>query len=236
MPSLKDHGQTLLRFADLRAERAVSMARMAGAIGIFWAVTHFSDPRDLLDPETARVVLTAQISLGVLFLGGLSAYIAIRLGRWRPWMAFTTVTLDSAIVLVNLWVSLQSNHVAGNFLFAFPSSSAATLVLVTSSLRFRPAVQIYTAVLIIGGIVALVALTPNLDYDARVPLSGVLAPYFGITGNVVRLVVALVTAAILVMGAVQGRRLLLRAVEETRRRANLGRYLPAELAPILATR
>lgn len=230
-----DSAERLLRDADLQAERSVSIARMLTGLMLFLAVSLLLDAKDLLDPATREVTDVAKITLLALSLAGLVAYLSIRTGFWRPWMAFLTVTFDSLALLVNVLVGLRASGLPGDFVPAFPATSVLILILVTSTLRLRPMVQAYSGALLLSGLLYVGFIGGHQTYEERLAHYGIMAPFFGENANTIRFLTTLGAASVLVLAAVRGRRLLLRAVEETRRRVNLGRYLPAELAPILAT-
>lgn len=229
-------GRELLRNADLEAERQVSYARIATAVLLFVVLWLLADPEDFFSKGSAVMLRTAQASLIVLFFSGIVSLVVVETGRWRPWMAYSTVTVDTGVVLVNLGMTAWSTELSGDFVSAYPAASAIPLILVTSIVRMRPAVQAYTGVLIILGALIIGIANGHLGYTARQPLVGPLAPMFGENANATRFLILVGMAVITWVATVRGRALLLRAVDETRRRMNLGRYLPSELSHILATR
>lgn len=236
MASQAADGEILLREADRSAERSVSIARIVTAIVLGGAIVASTEPEDLQIPHVAAVIWSAKLSLLVLFAGGIGAWLLVSAGRWRPWMAYLTVTIDIGVVAVNLWSSLRVTGLAGDFASVVPATSAVLLVLVTCALRLRPWVQAYSTALLIGSTLAIALEAGHLEFEERRLIAGDTAVLFGVTPNVVRVAMVSLAGSVLVLAAIRGRLLLMRAIEEASQRANLGRYLPAELAPVLASR
>ncbi len=228
-------GRELLRTADLGAERQVSYVRIATALLLLVALWLLTTPEDYASPEPAVMLRVAEATLIVLFLSGGIALALVQTGRWRPWMAYLTVTVDTGVVLINLGMTAASIRLGGNFLPAYPAASGIPLILVMSIVRMRPAVQAYAGLLIIVGALAIAAVWGQRVDAGSAPLVGPLAPMFGDNANAMRLLILVGMAGITWLATVRGRAMLLRAVDETRRRMNLGRYLPSELSQILAT-
>lgn len=228
-------GRELLRNADLGAERQVSYVRIATAVLLLVVLWLLTTPEDYADAASAVMLRAAEVSLIVLFFAGVIALVLVQSGRWRPWMAYLTVTVDTGVVLANLAMTAWSNRLSGDFIAAYPAYSGIPLILVTSIVRMRPAVQAYAGVLIITGALVIAAGHGHMNYEARQPLVGPLAPMFGDNANATRFLILVGMAVITWVATVRGRAMLLRAVDETRRRMNLGRYLPSELSQILAT-
>lgn len=233
-PTLREAAdEILLREADRDAERIVSIVRMAIAAALLVTLLAITGGSETPRGAAASVLLAAKISLVLLFCAGLVAWTAVRTGRWRPWIAFATVTGDSLLIAANLYLGLRDLRLPGDFAGAMPIVGAIALILTTSSLRLRPGLQLYTSALLTGLLVA-VALAIGLAGDAeRTEGADRGAILFGPEPNGIRLVMLLLAGAVLVVGAARGRSLLRRAVEETRRRANLSRFLPKEFAPLL---
>jgi len=228
-------GRELLRTADLGAERQVSYVRIATGLLLLVALWLLTTPEDYANHEPAVMLRVAEATLIVLFLSGVIALGLVQTRRWRPWMAYLTVTVDTGVVLVNLGMTAASSRLSGDFLPAYPAASGIPLILVTSIVRMRPAVQAYAGLLIIAGALAIAAAHGQTAYAGPTPLVGPLAPMFGDNANAMRLLILVGMAVITWLATVRGRAMLLRAVDETRRRMNLGRYLPSELSQILAT-
>lgn len=236
-PALPANGsERLLLEADLSAERAASVVRMAIAIVLLVTVEVVlkrSNDISLLDLTEARN--QARATLGLLFFAGLAVYLLVKFGRWRPWMAYVTVTVDIAVLVGSLLADLRDLRLPVAFMSMFPVVGVFPLLLAVSALRIRPWVQLYALCLTLVGL-ALVAcmggwgssLAPETFLrDAEM--------FYSVPANTARAAMLALGGAVLVLGALRGRRLLNRAVAETTRRLNLARYLPAELLPVLSS-
>ena len=230
-----DTAARLLREAETDAERTVSIIRIAVAAVLLAAVEVMVEETGRALPAFRDQIKIAQISLIVLFASGALAWIAVRTGVWRPWMAYVTVTIDIAIVAISLRFNFLAAGLPGDYLVAFPIIGSVPIILAASALRLRPAVQTYTtiAIVVAFGLAAFDA--GHVDLAGRSELGPQTAFLFGAPPNSIRGVMVVVAGAILIVAAARGRRLLRRAIEETTRRLNLGRFLPAELTALLST-
>ncbi|MEQ9121153.1 MAG: adenylate/guanylate cyclase domain-containing protein, partial [Alphaproteobacteria bacterium] len=176
----------------------------------------------------------AGATLGAYFLLGLASYVAERRGRYRPWMSWLTVTGDCAFLHLSLWLALGNTGLAGGYLVALPSIWLAPAVLAFGALRFNPLLQAYVLVLVAAGFGAMgaVGFVPPLA-DHRPPPAA-LNLFFSPPPNVMRLAMLALAGVVLVVASLRARRLLARSIAETRRRMNLTRYLPQEIAGRLA--
>ncbi|MFC0284406.1 adenylate/guanylate cyclase domain-containing protein [Camelimonas abortus] len=228
-------GRELLRQADLDAERQVSYVRIATATLLYLLIRLLADPEDFTAQSSAAMLRTAEATLALLFLSGVAALALVWSGMWRAWMTYLTVTLDTVVVLANLAITAAFTPLSGDFISAYPAAAAIPLVLMTSTVRMRPEVQAYCALLILAGVLLIALGNGHLTYEERKKIVGPLAAMFGENANATRLLILAGMGGVTWVAAVRGRNQLLRAVDETRRRLNLGRYLPSELSHILAT-
>ncbi|MBV9078960.1 MAG: adenylate/guanylate cyclase domain-containing protein [Methylobacteriaceae bacterium] len=224
----------LLREADCEAERRVSLVRMGAAAILFAGVFAVTSPSDYDLPGIGAQIRAAQVTLVLLFAAGLVAWLVIRAGRWRPGVTYLTIAVDVAILSGNLAVTLDAAGLTGDFAAVAPIVGVFPALLAASALRLRPAVQAFTTVLVLVALVAVAAHAGFNGLEVRRALVGELAPLYGPPPNVIRLLMIALAGGILVLAASRGRKLLRRAEEEGRRRANLGRFLPNEVTPLLA--
>ncbi|CAH1657506.1 adenylate/guanylate cyclase domain-containing protein [Chelatococcus asaccharovorans] len=230
---LPKESDVLLLSAELSAERTASVVRMVTGLVLLAAIA-FVDRKSDFSPIGEQQILYAQMTVFTLFLSGLVSYGLVRIRLWRWWMSFVTATIDMLIVAINMWLNVWVTGLTGQYILSFPIVAALPLVLASNVLRLRPSVQIYTTVLLVLSLVVVgVCAKP-----AFVPLPHspglMVEDQFGWQPNFARVVILLITGGILILAAARGRKLLVRAVEETTIRLNLGRYLPAEVAPVLA--
>ncbi len=167
-----------------------------------------------------------------LALGALSYYVAVP-QRFRPWMPWAFATGDAGFLLFNVGQNVVTTGIGGSYLASFPALWFAPLVLAFGALQYNPARLVYSTALLAGGLVAIAAADFPLETLADTPPAA-LGRFFDVPPNIMRLAMLVAAGAILVAAAARTRSLLQRAIDETRRLANLTRYLPAEIAGQLA--
>jgi adenylate cyclase len=226
---LYTEAQRLLAEAELRAERTAAglrliVAVLLGAAALLVAIGPM--------PE-ANVVRMRHLIIPGYFALGLLAFGAARPRLFRPWMPWAFTTLDIAFVVGSTALGLANMALPSNYALSMPMVSLAPLVLAFAAMRVNHYLQAYVALLLVAGL----ALTAGLDqtWQASVaPPAASLEPLFAGPPNIMRLVMLTLTGLVLVIAAARSRAILLRAIDETTRRANLTRYLPPRIAEWLA--
>lgn len=226
----------LFREAEVRAERIIGVLRVIVALSLaiifFLAVIRLAP--DIADPVVLRqIVLAVGTMLAYLALGIVSFALAAA-GRLSPWMFWLFAAGDVGFVLVSLGIGLSNADVESNFLVAMPAAWLIPMVLAFGALRYDPRLQGLIAVGLVGGLLALAALS-GFDFN----LAGSAPPealtfFFGPPPNVMRLAMVALAGAVLVIAAGRTRALLQQAIADALRRANLTRYLPPQIADWLA--
>ena len=221
--------------AEISAERTVSLLRIfvALALGSVFVFAVLPDaPRD--DPELLLQWVYAVATMAAyLTLGIVSFAINVR-GLYRPWMAWPVVTGDVVFIIISAWLGLSNLGVAANYLGAMPAVWLLPMVLAFGALRYNPLLQGYVVTLLTLGLIVIAIAEggwtglPEVSAPARVNL------LFAVPPNIMRLTMIVLAGVVLVIGAFRARALLTRAIEETRRGANLTRYLPQQIASRLA--
>ncbi len=218
----------LLREAELRAEKVVSILRIFVALGLmvvfFLAVGE--PPAEIADFLRKQWIFAILSMVSYLLLGVFSLWLA-RSGRFRRWMVWPVVTLDCLFMLVNAWVGLENVSMPGALTFLLPPTWLVPVVLAFAVLRFNPYLQAYCVALIVGGLgylsfVSEVTVSPDIADRVKHLVS--------VPPNIVRLTMILLAGVVLVVAAAALRDLLHRALIETEKRLLLTRYLPARLA------
>ncbi|MGR3761520.1 adenylate/guanylate cyclase domain-containing protein [Roseobacteraceae bacterium NS-SX3] len=224
--------KALLKRAEVEAERVVGILRIGVALGLIATFFLVVGPnRGTAEPYILRQwVFALGTMVAYLLMGVLTLWMA-RSGRFRSWMVWPGVTLDCAFMLANVWIGLENTGVPGDLAFVLPPVWLVPVVMALAVLRFNPWLQAYCAVLIAGGMWALVlwqpeAITPHAVERAAALVS---AP-----PNAIRVTMILLGGVVLVAAAYRARALLHRSIAEAQARANLTRYLPAQLAGRLA--
>lgn len=226
----------LLGQAERKAERQVAWLRLAVGLlllVVVLAVILVVPARD--GRVLAQLAVGAATCLSVLLAGGL-ALAALRRGADVRRIALATTTADFVAILGNIAFDLFGSGVPGSFFAVFPPVWLVPIALAATALRYDPWLQAYAGALYVAGLAGLAVSGAGLGLEERAALLPSMAIGFGLPPNAVRLVMIAAAAAVLVIVARRGRRLLEAAVEETRARLGLTRFLPSELVPVLARR
>ena len=222
----------LLRAAEVEAERIVALLRIAVSAGLLAALVLAVDAVQTVDQDYLwhQIGLAAATMVGYMAVGVLS-FAAIRKGIFRRWMIWAAVTADGVFLFLNSWLSLVNSGLPGEVAFAMPSTWMAPLILAFGVLRFNPVLLAYQVMLVAAGFVWLVLWEPAAvtgDAVQRVHLAMATPP------NLMRVLMISLAGLVLIVAALRMRGLLHRSIEEARQKANLTRYLPAQLAGRLA--
>ncbi|HET6520319.1 MAG TPA: adenylate/guanylate cyclase domain-containing protein [Geminicoccaceae bacterium] len=225
----------LFEEAEVRAERTVALLRVAVALilaGIFLlAVVGTAPAGDVVVARQHHLALATMA--GYLALGLLSFWLAAT-GRLRLWMPWVFVTLDVGFIVVSVDLGLRNTALPSHYLAGLPVIWLAPRVLGFGALRYNPYLQADVTLALAAGLVPLAGAGDPWGgpLDEAPPVG--LRFFFGAPPNAMRLVMLLLAGLVLVIAAARARALLRRAIDEARRRANLTRYLPPEIADWLA--
>lgn len=228
-----DAAQRLLHQAEFAAERQSGILRLIVGIGLLAAIelVALSIPRSEL--ATIRQVDAARITVLSLTILGLLTLFLLRRGYPAERLSYVTATADAVLILGNLGFYLFAFDVPGNFFSVFPIVWIVPIALAATTLRYRPALQIYVAILYVCGLTGLMLAAGMIPIEERAAVLARLSLGFGLPPNLMRLLMIAIVAAVLVLVARRGRQLLEEAVQETTTRLDLTRFLPRELAPVL---
>ena len=177
----------------------------------------------------------------VFAIATMSGYLALGLfTRWlagtrhfRLWMSWIFATLDVAFIVANVALSAVNTGIPSNYAAGFPSIWLVPATLAFGALRYNPYLQGYVLALMIGGLIVMIGSGDINDGPSETAPAG-FGVFFGVPPNVMRGAMIALAGGVLVLAAARARRLLRHAIAETRRRANLTRYLPHEIAEWLA--
>lgn len=232
----------LFHESEIEAEYTIGWVRIAVALTLFASGFLVSSGTAALTEESLlnQTRISALITVGAFLVLGLTSFLLV-VRRWfRPWMAFVLVAGDALILGVSLYFNLESAGLGGNWVAAMPIVWVFPLLLAVGTLRYRPVVQVWATTAIVIAVVGVVAilgfrpfpadlepLVPLRDLEASIARLLSLPPY--LMRAVMLALIGLTTALVMV----RSRRLLVRAVSETARRATLARFLPAGIAPLV---
>ncbi len=223
----------VFRKAEIRAERLVTVLRMAVALGLGFTFVALSLSSETIeaDPVLIRQRVYAGGTIAAYFTLGLVSWLANQRGVYQPWMAWPSASADCLFLLTGIWLTMQNTNLPGGHIFIFPSVWLAPLVLSFGTLRFNPLLQAYITLLIVSG---MFVLSQMILPGAMAPQAQAMAFYFMDPPNFMRLFLLGLTGLVLVVASVRTRAVLLRSITEAQHSVNLTRYLPAQLAPRLA--
>lgn len=228
----KPGGTKLIRAAEIEAERIVALLRIMVSTGLLGALVLALDGVRTVDQVYLwhQIGLAAATLLSYMAVGVLS-FVAIWRGVFRRWMIWAAVTADGVFLFLNSWLSLKNSGLPGDLLFVMPVAWMAPVILAFGVLRFNPQLLAYQVLLVASGFVYLVFWQPEVISPRafqRVQLALEPQP------NLMRVLMLALAGLVLVVAALRTRALLTRTIEEARQKANLTRYLPAQLAARLA--
>ncbi|MEE1656593.1 adenylate/guanylate cyclase domain-containing protein [Microvirga sp. CF3062] len=232
-PVLSDATHRLIREADTGALQRAGMARMVTAGLLLLAVVLTTAGIDLSNPMASKQIQAAELTL-VLFgaLGWAGAWLASKRIAIEKLPVITAI-LDAFLVLGNLAFSHWGVGIPGSLFAAFPVAWVVPITMAAAAIHYQPRLQAFVAAVYVIGLSLLAFSGDWISPAQRQQDLAEIEGLFSTQANVVRIVMVFAAALILILVARQGRLMLERAVRETTLRANLTRYLPSELAPIL---
>ncbi|MEM8853283.1 MAG: adenylate/guanylate cyclase domain-containing protein [Pseudomonadota bacterium] len=232
-PEIERH----FRGAERRAEQAIAIVRIVIALILAFALTQLVTNLPPADEPMLQVQLAVAIAtLGGYALIGIVALILSTTGRMSQMMALVFVTLDVAFVIGSLWINKFNTGLPSNYLAAYPAVWMIPVVLTFGALRYSPATQLYILALMVVGLLSL-----SLPLSSWVPREAVeggtvptqILPFFDPPPNVMRLIMVLMAGGILFVVVLRTRLILAAALDENRRRLQMTRYLPRQVAAMI---
>ncbi|MEP2716443.1 adenylate/guanylate cyclase domain-containing protein [Pseudophaeobacter sp.] len=222
----------LLRKAEIEVERLVALLRIGVALCLLAAflLAVRGDTQDVPDYLRLQWVLALATMISYFLLGIGALWLATS-GRFRGWMVWPAVTLDCLFMLANTWAGLVNTGLPGELTFLLPPTWLVPVIMAFAVLRFNPYLQAYCVALTVGGLGYMTLWQPEVispHIVDRVQSLVMLPP------NVVRIMMITLGGVVLVAAAYRTRKLLQRSIVDAQARANLTRYLPAQLADRLA--
>jgi adenylate cyclase len=231
---MSTEAQSLLRESEISAERSIAYARCI--IGVSVAIFFFLVVAPTLPPGNPALDLRPifiAFCIGYFLVGVATFYCAHHL-RFRGWMTWLFATLDLCFWYGLLVATVLIIELPGNYIIALPPALIAFIILAVVALRNNPLLQAYTLVVVVVAFISLYRMAPDPVSESVEGVDSQIEILFMPPPNVVRLLMVALTGLILIYLAIRTRRLLNRAIDETVRRANLSRYLPAQLVGRLA--
>ena len=226
--ALPDDVRAVLAAADLAAERTAARVRLCVLILIGLVLVGLGSLAGVYREWIATIFA---LNLGV----SVAAVVLARPAVFRSWVPWVVATLDAGVVLGVMIIGAFADRVSASYTPALVVSWAMFLLLALTAMRFKPALVVYLGGLLIAGLATAIALdahqaalTPTDAFGAT------LETIFNPGHNAVRLLLVALTTLVMAITVARGRRTLREAVVAARRSANLSRYVPSGLLPLLA--
>ncbi|WP_414900718.1 adenylate/guanylate cyclase domain-containing protein [Rhizobium cremeum] len=216
--------------AEIEAERALAVLRLFCALVLL--APHFVEPLLSMPGQPFRWQVPSVLSLVTLSLSGLVALLLIGLGKFRAWMRYLFSFMDAAMVAAVCYLSLSFHQLSGAWIFAAPVTWSIPLLLTVGALRYQPAIQIWSTFLFFIALVAVAMLLPlEMGEQAAIP-AGVWA-LFSPLPSFARFSLLVLTGLASVVVMYRARSLLRRAQQAAYSTAELSRFLPPEVVPLV---
>lgn len=224
----------LLNEAELEAEHLVARLRVfvAVGLGVFFALVINPAEAEARDAVLVRQWIYAAGTIAAYLAMGLVTWVALWRGVFRRWMIWPAATIDVAFVIVSVRLSMENTGLGGDAAFVLPSIWLAPLVLSFGALRVTPWVTTYIVILTVFGMARLISI------EAGQTIAGTedgIRLFLSLPPNVMRMIMLALAGVVIIVAVWRARGLLTRSIEVAQRNANLTRYLPAQLAPRLAS-
>ena len=211
-----------LRSAELRADRLSAAIRVIVLLSLL--AVFASMEVDAQHQTSVALCLTAYGSVTTI------AVVLAWRGLFHPALAYALATLDIALVSTQLALLVRLFSLPHAAVYSTPAAGLIYVVLAHVSLRFRPRLILYAAVLFVASLEGARYLFPALNPVD--PFAHSFEPF--IYGHALPLSVIGLTTLALWAGSVETRHTLSRAIEHARRAANLSRFFSQPVADRLA--
>jgi len=225
MMEVQDLASRELRSAELRSERlsaAIRAVVFLVLLAVFARIGHDHHPNTY-----------AALSLSIYGVVTAAALILAWRQIFHPAIAYALVTLDVVLVAIHLTLLIQLLALPHAMAYAVPAYGLVFLVLAHASLRFRPWLVVYAAVLFVAVLEGSRLLLPESGKPVALGIADPAhQPY--LYQHVLPLSVIGLTALALWAAGAETRRMLTRAIEQAGRAANLSRFFSPPVAERLA--
>ncbi|MCQ0986827.1 adenylate/guanylate cyclase domain-containing protein [Jiella marina] len=215
-----------IRSFEARSEQLTGWIQLA--IGVFILTLFVIAPK----PADGDLVSPVPLGLGAyIALTALRLYLSYRIGLPRSFL-FVSVLLDIALLYGLIWLfHLQYGQVAG-FSLQAPTILYVFIFIALRALRFEPVWVLVTGLTAAGGWVGMTMLA--IWYDGTAQITRSFVEYVASTkimigAEVDKIVVIVAVAGILAVAIGRAQKLLLKTIREGVERAEIRRFLPAEV-------
>lgn len=227
LPALRSlDAKSMLRLAEEAAETTYTVVRLAILVALIILFVADQDVHWHSDIGTASLGLYGVVTLVSLIIAWRRAF--------RPWVPYALVTLDVVLVGTHLAEMARDFGLPPATLFGIPASGLLFLILAHATLRFRPALVVFAAVISL----LLIASTGWIPSPADGELSDAVAVATRTNAvmywQVFPAAVVVLMAGVLWLVSLTTSRLLDRSIAYARRAGRLSRYFSPNLVDRLA--
>jgi adenylate cyclase len=221
--------------ADVKAERLISVLRMALATMLFIGVSYVLSQTVVAGLE-GRLTELNFLRLGAVAyftLGAVNFYFS-NATRFRPWMSWAFNFAEVAIVSFQLYVDVSDPLTPSLLAFASPVLLIVALVICVQALRSQIYLHIATSTLLLA-LCALV-LFHNPQVGVPVPDAALieLQSLYSLPPILIRLIMLIAMAGLIGIAVYQTKKLVERVGRETETAENRKRFIPNEISDAMS--
>lgn len=220
----------------LIAESDAQSEALIGGVRMFVAGVLFVTVVALLMRLPLNVFLLRQTELQaavvvtlLYFLLGLTSFLLVRWGHYKPIYGLAFALLEVALVLANIFFDVRDFETSSLFALASPLILMVTLVLVLQVLRYRLVVHVVASILLLSGILVLLMFDMRVGQPATPRVLAELQQMYSLPPNLVRVLMLCVLATIVGLAIWRSRRMMETIAQELEAAHNRNRFLPREL-------
>ena len=220
--------ESLTARTESKAEVQIGLIRMLLAVVLGFATLYMISKAgpDLVDAG-GRGLRVAIVAIGLYFALGFVSVISVWFGAYRGWMAWIFSLAEIALLSAALFFQMLG---AGSLAaLSSPVAFVIAAALVVQILYQRPALQIFSALLLIGATAAIVAIRPNTADGAENITATIIEQNYTGVANTARIFTLVMIAVIVGTAVARGRRTLNDVVAAAEERINVARFVPDEL-------
>lgn len=222
--------EKLTELTESRAEVRIGIIRMLIAAAMGLATLYMINKTgEVLDEAGRRGLTIALLAIGFYLLLGFVSVIAVWIGTYRGWMAWIFSLLEILLLSANLFFHVQAMGANSLAALSSPAAFAIALALVLQVLYQRPALQIISALALIGATALIIGFRANMGGLSDGSTAVFLQQNYTGLANAVRIFSLLLIAVIAGLAVTDGRRARNDVEAEAEKRINIARFVPDEL-------
>ncbi|MEM1040012.1 MAG: adenylate/guanylate cyclase domain-containing protein [Pseudomonadota bacterium] len=230
MVARQSFASRLIAESDAQSEALIGGVRMfvAGVLFVTVVALLFRLPLNVFLLRQTELQAAVVVTL-LYFVLGLTSFLLVRLGHYKPIYGLTFALLEVALVLANIFFDVRDFETSSLFALASPLILMVTLVLVLQVLRYRLVVHVVASTLLLSGILVLLTFDMRVGQPATPRVLAELQQMYSLPPNLVRVLMLCVLATIVGLAIWRSRRMMETIAQELEAAHNRNRFLPREL-------